>query len=86
MDELKKFVIVDGKLQKYNGNEDAKITIPDGVEIIEEEAFEWCKENLRYIREQGKKNAKEIFEIRRWEVMAQGYKAMYEKCLQGEKK
>ena len=43
MDELKKFVIVDGKLQKYNGNEDAKITIPDGVEIIEEEAFEWCK-------------------------------------------
>lgn len=51
-----------------------------------QEAFEWCKENLRYIREQGKKNAKEIFEIRRWEVMAQGYKAMYEKCLQGEKK
>lgn len=51
-----------------------------------QEAFKWCKDNLSYIREQGKKNAKELFETRRWEIMAQGYKAMYEKCLQGEKK
>ncbi len=45
------------------------------------EAFNWCKDNLEYIREQGKKNAKEIFKKRRWEVMAQGYKDMYKECL-----
>lgn len=40
------------------------------------EAFEWCNENLDYIRQQGKKNAEEMFEKRRWEVMAENYRKM----------
>ena len=48
-----------------------------------QEAFEWCKNNIEYIREQDKKNAHEIYETRRWEIMAQGYKKMYLECLKG---
>ncbi len=51
-----------------------------------QEAFEWCKDNIEFVRRVGQENAKWAFDNKRWEVMAQGYKAMYEKCLQGEKK
>ena len=46
-----------------------------------QEAFNWCKNNLEYIREQGKKNAQEIYNTRRWDIMAEGYKNMYKECL-----
>ncbi len=46
------------------------------------EAFQWCNENLDYIREQGKKNAEEIYHIRRWSVMAENYRLMFREHLQ----
>lgn len=41
------------------------------------EAFSWCEQNLEYVREQGKKNAEEIFNSRRWEVMSENYRKMF---------
>lgn len=46
------------------------------------EAFEWCKENIDYIRQQGKKNAEEMYEKRRWEVMAENYRMMFREHLE----
>lgn len=45
------------------------------------EAFDWCNKNLDYIRKQAKKNAEEMYEKRRWEVMADGYRKMFRKHL-----
>ena len=45
------------------------------------EAFEWCNDNLEYIREQGKKNAEEMYSKRRWEIMADNYRMMLRKHL-----
>ena len=47
------------------------------------EAFLWCKENIEFIRKQEKKNAEEIFERRRWEIMAENYRQMFRKHLGG---
>ena len=46
-----------------------------------QEAFAWCHEHLDYIRSQQEKIAQEIYDSRRWEIMAGGYKNMYQKCL-----
>ena len=45
------------------------------------EAFRWCNENLDYVRKQGKENAKEIYEKRRWSVMEENYRKVFRKCI-----
>lgn len=48
------------------------------------EAFSWCRENLTYIRQQARKNAEELYEKRRWEVMARNYRDMFRAHLKVE--
>lgn len=40
-------------------------------------AISWCNKNIDYIRKQAKKNADEMYEKRRWEVMAENYRHMF---------
>lgn len=40
-------------------------------------AINWCNENIEYIRGQAGKIADEIYEKRRWEVMAENYREMF---------
>lgn len=48
------------------------------------EAFDWCEENLEYIRMQGRKNAEEMYNTRRWELMSENYRKMFRAHLSGE--
>lgn len=41
------------------------------------QAFTWCKENLDYIRKQGRSNAQEMYDTRRWDFMANNYRNMF---------
>lgn len=50
--------------------------VPERTVDAFREAFKWCNENILYIREQGRKNADEIYDKRRWEVMAESYRNM----------
>lgn len=47
-----------------------------------QEAFDWCRDHLDYIRSVSSKISEDIFEIRRWAVTSEEYKKMYLRCLE----
>jgi glycosyltransferase involved in cell wall biosynthesis len=62
---------------KENGYIVAKRT-PDAFR----EAFVWCRENIDFVREAGKKNADIMYKTKRWELMAEGFRKLYRACLE----
>lgn len=58
--------------------------VPERTPQAYKEAFEWCKTNLDFIREAGKKNSNEMYEKRRWEITSESYRKMYNNVLRGE--
>jgi glycosyltransferase involved in cell wall biosynthesis len=61
---------------KKNGYIVAERTINDF-----QDAFLWCKNNLQFIREAGKKNSQIIYEKRRWEICAESFREAYRRAL-----
>lgn len=51
-----------------------------------QKAFRWCEDNLEYIRKQGKKNADEMYNTRRWSLMAENYRNMLRRHINGNKR
>jgi glycosyltransferase involved in cell wall biosynthesis len=45
------------------------------------EAFTWCQNNLRFVREAGRENSRLAYEKRRWEVCAESFRTVYREAL-----
>lgn len=48
------------------------------------EAFLWCEENIGFIRKKAEEIAQEIYEKRRWEIMAENYRRLFRTVLSNQ--
>ena len=48
------------------------------------EAFLWCEENIGFIRKKAEEIAQEIYEKRRWEIMAENYRRFFRTVLSNQ--
>ena len=44
-------------------------------------AFDWCEQNLDFIRQAGKENAQLMLKLKTWDIMAEGFRSLYNECL-----
>jgi glycosyltransferase involved in cell wall biosynthesis len=56
-----------------------------GIEDFKE-AFRWCRDNLRLVREAGRENSRIVYEKRRWEICAESFRIVYRAALEKNQK